>query len=150
MFRRWKKEEEERLGTRERNYSGFFGKGMAWHRGKISENSLSVLTAFSCFILSQPFPNCWSTSNFPGFYKKKIYLFSFHLQRCFACTMCTQCLRRSEEAVSSPRTGATESCELPCGCWELDSRPPKEQSVLSVTDPPLQPLSVSNPVVCLR
>jgi hypothetical protein len=33
----------------------------------------------------------------------------------------------------------TDGCELPCGCWELNSVPLEEQSVLLTTDPSLQP-----------
>ena len=34
----------------------------------------------------------------------------------------------------------TEGCEPPCGCWELNSRPLEEQSVLLTAEPSLQPL----------
>jgi hypothetical protein len=34
-----------------------------------------------------------------------------------------------------------DSGELPCGCWELNLGPLEEQSVLSTTEPSLQPLS---------
>ena len=33
----------------------------------------------------------------------------------------------------------TNGCEPPCGCWELNSGPLGEQSVLLTTEPPLQP-----------
>ncbi|GAB1287890.1 Golgi pH regulator [Apodemus speciosus] len=33
----------------------------------------------------------------------------------------------------------TDSCEPPCGCWELNSRPLEEQSVLLTAEPSLQP-----------
>lgn len=33
----------------------------------------------------------------------------------------------------------TDSCESPCGCWDLNSRPLKEQSVLLTTELSLQP-----------
>ena len=36
------------------------------------------------------------------------------------------CLPRTEEEVRSPRTGVTDSCELPCGCWELNPGPLEE------------------------
>jgi hypothetical protein len=39
--------------------------------------------------------------------------------------------------VSDP--GVTDSCELPCGCWELNRGPPEEQSVLPTAEPPLHP-----------
>jgi hypothetical protein len=33
----------------------------------------------------------------------------------------------------------TGSCELPCGCWELNSGPLEEQSVLLPAEPSHQP-----------
>ena len=33
----------------------------------------------------------------------------------------------------------TNGCEPPCGCWELNSGPLEEQSVLLTADPSLQP-----------
>jgi hypothetical protein len=32
-----------------------------------------------------------------------------------------------------------DSCETPCGCWELNSGPLEEQSVLLTAEPSLQP-----------
>ncbi|KAM7326927.1 hypothetical protein ACRRTK_013294 [Alexandromys fortis] len=36
----------------------------------------------------------------------------------------------------------TDGCEPPCGCWELNSGPLEEQSVLLTSEPSLQPLFV--------
>jgi hypothetical protein len=33
-----------------------------------------------------------------------------------------------------------DGCEPPCGCWDLNSGPLEEQSVLLTTEPSLQPL----------
>jgi hypothetical protein len=33
----------------------------------------------------------------------------------------------------------TDGCESPCGCWELNSGPLEEQSVLLIAEPSLQP-----------
>ena len=33
----------------------------------------------------------------------------------------------------------TDGCEPPCGCWELNSEPLEAQSVLLISEPPLQP-----------
>jgi hypothetical protein len=33
----------------------------------------------------------------------------------------------------------TDGCEPPCGCWELNSGPLEEQSVLLTSEPSLQP-----------
>ena len=35
----------------------------------------------------------------------------------------------------------TDGCELPCGCWELNSGPLEEWLVLLTTEPPLEPAS---------
>jgi hypothetical protein len=37
----------------------------------------------------------------------------------------------------------TDGCEPPCGCWELNSGPLEEQSVLLTTEPSLQPPSLA-------
>ena len=34
----------------------------------------------------------------------------------------------------------TDGCEPSCGCWDLNSEPPEEQSVFLITEPSLQPL----------
>ena len=44
------------------------------------------------------------------------------------------------EGVKSPETGVTDSCELPYGCWELNSGPLEEQPVLLIIELFLQPL----------
>jgi hypothetical protein len=36
----------------------------------------------------------------------------------------------------------TDGCEPPCGCWELNSGPLEEQSVLLTTEPSLQALEL--------
>ena len=35
--------------------------------------------------------------------------------------------------------GITDSCELPCGCWELNLGPLEKQSLLLIDEPSLQP-----------
>ena len=42
---------------------------------------------------------------------------------------------RPEEGTPSFGTGITNGCELPCGCWELNLVPLKEQPVLLTTEP---------------
>ena len=37
-----------------------------------------------------------------------------------------------------PRTGVAHSCELPCGCWELNLGPLEEQLVLLTDEPCVQ------------
>jgi hypothetical protein len=41
-----------------------------------------------------------------------------------------------QKRVSDP---ITNGCEPPCGCWELNSGPLEEQSVILTVDPSLQP-----------
>lgn len=48
--------------------------------------------------------------------------------------MCTQ-------DTGSPGTGVRDSCELPCGWWELNLDPLEEQQVLLTDYPFLQPLA---------
>ena len=40
--------------------------------------------------------------------------------------------------------GVTDSCELPCRCWELNPGPLEEWSVLLTTEPFLQPPKLKN------
>jgi hypothetical protein len=43
------------------------------------------------------------------------------------------------EGVRCPGTEVTDSCELPCGCWELDPGPLEEQQLILLTaEPSLQ------------
>ena len=42
------------------------------------------------------------------------------------------------ESYKSSRTGVPDSCELPCGCWELNLGPLEKQPVLLTTEPLLQ------------
>ena len=44
------------------------------------------------------------------------------------------------ESVGSPGTGVTDSCELPCGYWELNLGPLEEQLEFLTAEPSLQPL----------
>ena len=37
----------------------------------------------------------------------------------------------------------TDGCEPPCGCWELNTGPLEEQSVLLTSEPSLQPQTLS-------
>ena len=43
------------------------------------------------------------------------------------------------ECSSALQDRASDSCELPCGCWELNLGPSEEQWVLLTTEPALQP-----------
>ena len=55
----------------------------------------------------------------------------------YICTMYVPSVFRGQESASYPNT---DGCELLCGCWELNSVPLEEQSVLLTTEPTLQPL----------
>ena len=48
------------------------------------------------------------------------------------------------EGVRSAGTGVTESWELPCGCWELNSVPLEEQPVFLTTESSVQPQNTYN------
>ena len=56
----------------------------------------------------------------------KIYLTLFYVHWC--------------EDIRSPGTEVTDSCELPCGCWELNLGPLQGQLVILTTAQSLQPL----------
>lgn len=45
---------------------------------------------------------------------------------------------RPEEDVGFPGTGIVDSCELPCGCWELNLSPLEEQPVLLTVEQSLE------------
>jgi hypothetical protein len=51
-------------------------------------------------------------------------------------SVCTLCM---SGAVDPHRTGVTASCEMLGGCWELNSGPLEEQSVLLTAKSSLQP-----------
>jgi hypothetical protein len=63
---------------------------------------------------------------------KKIYLFIIYKYTC-SCLNTHQ--KRESEFI-------TDGCEPPCGCWDLNSGPSEEQSVLLTTEPSLQPLTI--------
>ena len=60
------------------------------------------------------------------FFFFKIYLFYVYEY--------TVAVFRHQKRVSDSNT---DGCELPCGCWELNSRPLKEQLVLLTAEPSL-------------
>ena len=41
-----------------------------------------------------------------------------------------QLLQKPKEGLRFSKTGVADSCELPCGCWELNPGPLQEQQVL--------------------
>lgn len=47
--------------------------------------------------------------------------------------------RRPEEGFSSPGTGVTDGCKLPCRCWKWNLGPLQEQSMLLTAEPSLCP-----------
>ena len=48
------------------------------------------------------------------------------------------CPKNSEDAVRSPGAEVTEGCEIPRGCWELNSGLLQEQYALSTAELSLQ------------
>jgi len=53
--------------------------------------------------------------------------------------MCIDTLPCMYVCVTVSDLRVTDSCELPCGWWELNRGPPEEQSMLLTIDPSLQP-----------
>ena len=70
--------------------------------------------------------------------KKITYLFLFHVRCwCFACMYV--CVK---EGVESPGVKVIDSCELPCGCWELNQDLLEEQPVILTAELFLQALKL--------
>ena len=63
----------------------------------------------------------------------KYSLFLLYVCKCFTWVyyMYASCPWRAEDGIGSLRTGLTDSCELPYGCWELNLWPLEEQYMLS-------------------
>lgn len=93
---------------------------------------------FSCSITSVSFHCLKTLSKLPPTLKVCFIYFLFYMYVCSAwiyfCASCGNSLRRLE-GIRFPGTG----CEWPCRCWELNLEPLAEQSVLSTTEPSLQP-----------
>ena len=49
------------------------------------------------------------------------------------------CLWKPDEVIKYSETEVTDDCELPCGWWEMNLGPLKEQQVLLTTELPPQP-----------
>jgi hypothetical protein len=62
----------------------------------------------------------------------------FNVHWCFVCIYVCLC-----EDARSPGTIIFVCCELPCGCWELNPGPLKEQPVLLTVEPSISPASRS-------
>jgi hypothetical protein len=65
-------------------------------------------------------------------FKRFIYL--FHV-----CGYTVTVFRHTRRGHQIP---LTDGCELPCGCWELNSRPLEEQPVFLTAKSSLQPLNI--------
>ncbi|XP_038177019.1 E3 ubiquitin-protein ligase NEDD4 isoform X7 [Arvicola amphibius] len=60
------------------------------------------------------------------------------------------CLDKTEEGVGSPGSEVTDSCEPPCGCWELNPGSLEEDHLLLSDDPYLQPHNDNTRVVRVK
>jgi hypothetical protein len=63
-------------------------------------------------------------------------LFFFFLNLFIICVYAVAIFRHSRRG---HQIFVTDGCEPPCGCWELNSGPLEEQSVLLTTEPSHQP-----------
>ena len=61
--------------------------------------------------------------------------------------MCVLAALRGQKRASDPRTGVMGGCELPCGCWKLNSGPLQEQVLLNA-EPSFQLKHFYSSVVC--
>jgi hypothetical protein len=110
-------EEEEEEEKRERDTCSSVDKGSCVH--------VSRLSSISRFHkIAGPTP----------FLKKDFFFTRVH------CRYLQTHQKRASDSV-------TDSCEPPCGCWELNSGPLEEQSVLLTTESPLQPQNLLLKVV---
>jgi hypothetical protein len=69
----------------------------------------------------------WVAVFFFSFLKILLYVYEYTVAN----------LQTHQKRASDP---ITDGCEPPCGCWELNSGPLEEHSVLLTTGPPLQPM----------
>ena len=58
----------------------------------------------------------------------------------YLCTTCMPGAMEDRKGRQISAVGVTDVWELPCGCWELNPGPLKEQPVLLTAEPSLQPL----------
>jgi hypothetical protein len=63
----------------------------------------------------------------------KIYKFIYYIEVHCSCLQTHQ--KRASDLI-------TDGCEPPCGCWDLNSGPLEEQSVLLTAETSLQPLHI--------
>jgi hypothetical protein len=73
---------------------------------------------------------CFEATNF-------VFFFPFKDLFILCIWVHCSCLQTHQKRASDP---ITDGCEPPCGCWELNSEPMEEQSVLLTIDPSLQPI----------
>jgi hypothetical protein len=100
---------------------------------------------FPKVVLWPPPPACWHTCMYANKWVswnsfRFIYLVYMSVSCMYIYTPHV-CLapRQSEEYNRFSGTGVTDSCELPCGCWEWNLAPLKEWPMLLTTEPSLQP-----------
>jgi hypothetical protein len=71
------------------------------------------------------------------FFNLFLFIFLFKKYLFISCMwVYYRCLQTHQKRASDP---ITDGCEPPCGCWELNSGPLEEQSVLLTAEPSLQP-----------
>ena len=68
------------------------------------------------------------------------YLFYVFCMQVCLCCVCMQHLQNPEEGIRPHGPGVTDSCELPCWCWESNQGPGEEHAEFLTTEPLLQPL----------
>jgi hypothetical protein len=69
---------------------------------------------------------------FNAFLKKDLFIYFMYIGYIIAA------FRHTRKRASDP---IIDGCEPPCGCWELNSGPLEEQSVLLTAEPSLQSLN---------
>jgi len=83
-------------------------------------------------------PLTCDTSLMLRFWWKVLNAFLFKIYLFILCLRVHYYSQTHQKRASDP---ITDGCEPPCGCWELNSGPLEEQSMLLTTEPSLQPLN---------
>lgn len=70
--------------------------------------------------------------------KQKFYMYGYFASICL-CTMRVSGVQGSQNSIRSPWIRITDVCQLPYGCWELNSGPPERIAKALTAEISLQP-----------
>jgi hypothetical protein len=84
---------------------------------------------------------CFCLATLTIFFTLAVFFFFFKDLFILCIWVHCSCLQTHQKSVLDP---ITDSCEPPCGCWELNSGPLEEQSVLLTSELSLQTLPLGS------